>query len=181
MRSLDASNLVGLAVLNQGFIGVAAASGFIIGPALGGYLAEFSDKLPPLIAAFIYALDFLFVLLCVPESNRAVLAAEQHRSENNTDDNRTSTDNNGGINKEDNEERHSQTSSNGKQDGGDKPKQENVQPSFVAAFKTALATELVGELLVIYFLFNMGFLIMKSNFSVFNGNFSVSFAILLHT
>ena len=53
---------------NYGFIGAAFGLGFIIGPALGGYLGTFGPEAPFLAAAALNILNFLFGLFVLPES-----------------------------------------------------------------------------------------------------------------
>ncbi len=53
---------------NYGMIGAALGLGFIIGPALGGYLGHFSPQAPFLAAAILNILNFLFGLFVLPES-----------------------------------------------------------------------------------------------------------------
>ena len=141
--------------MRKALIGVAAAAGFIVGPALGGFLAEFSPVLPALLSALLYAADFAFVALCVPESNQAVLAAEAKTKAANDD-------------ADDDAPEKNKANARRVAKEADQKEAEQASPGFVASFRAALATPLVGELLCIYALFNLGFLTMKSNFSVFN-------------
>lgn len=53
---------------NYGMIGAALGLGFIIGPALGGYLGHISPQAPFLAAAILNILNFLFGLFVLPES-----------------------------------------------------------------------------------------------------------------
>lgn len=53
---------------NYGLIGAAFGLGFIIGPALGGYLGTFGPETPFLAAALLNILNFLFGLFVLPES-----------------------------------------------------------------------------------------------------------------
>ena len=102
-----------------GMIGVAAASGFIVGPAVGGWLAAFGgNQLPAYCSALVYVCDFIFVWLYVPESNV-----------------RKPTD-----------------------------KTASAPRSMWSVFQL----DGVASLLVVYFLFNLGFLIMRNNFNIFN-------------
>lgn len=53
---------------NFGMIGAAFGLGFIIGPAIGGLVAEFGLRIPFLIAAFFSVLNFVLALLFLKES-----------------------------------------------------------------------------------------------------------------
>jgi DHA1 family tetracycline resistance protein-like MFS transporter len=53
---------------NYGIIGAALGLGFIIGPALGGFLGQYSPEAPFLAAAFLNILNFLFGVFVLPES-----------------------------------------------------------------------------------------------------------------
>jgi len=51
-----------------GLVGAAISAGFVIGPALGGLLGEWSPRLPFWVAASLSAAAFLYGLLVLPES-----------------------------------------------------------------------------------------------------------------
>jgi DHA1 family tetracycline resistance protein-like MFS transporter len=51
-----------------GFLGAAGGLGFMLGPALGGFLGDISYALPAFAAAGVAVLNALWVYLCVPES-----------------------------------------------------------------------------------------------------------------
>jgi MFS transporter, DHA1 family, tetracycline resistance protein len=53
---------------NFGMIGVAFGIGFIIGPALGGFLGQFDIRLPFFVAAFLAMLNWLYGFVVLPES-----------------------------------------------------------------------------------------------------------------
>lgn len=53
---------------NFGMIGVAFGVGFIIGPALGGFLGQFDIRLPFFVAAFLALLNWLYGYVVLPES-----------------------------------------------------------------------------------------------------------------
>lgn len=53
---------------NYGLIGAAFGLGFIIGPALGGFLGSFGPETPFLAAAVLNILNFMFGLFVLPES-----------------------------------------------------------------------------------------------------------------
>jgi DHA1 family tetracycline resistance protein-like MFS transporter len=59
-----------------GFLGAAGGLGFMLGPALGGFLGDISYALPAFAAAGVTVLNALWVYLCVPESLRT-----EHRSD----------------------------------------------------------------------------------------------------
>jgi len=54
-----------------GFLGAAGGFGFMIGPALGGFLGDISYALPAFAAAGVAVLNALWVYWCVPESLHA--------------------------------------------------------------------------------------------------------------
>jgi len=58
-----------------GLMGAAFGGGFILGPALGGLLASFGTRAPFIAAASLAGLNFLWVLVALPET----LGAEQRR------------------------------------------------------------------------------------------------------
>jgi DHA1 family tetracycline resistance protein-like MFS transporter len=60
---------------NFGLIGAAFGIGFIIGPALGGWLGQYDQRLPFLVTAGMSLLNWLYGLLVLPES----LARENRR------------------------------------------------------------------------------------------------------
>ncbi len=51
-----------------GYVGAAVGLGFIIGPAIGGFLGEFGPRVPFFAAAFISILNFTYGYLILPES-----------------------------------------------------------------------------------------------------------------
>ena len=53
---------------NFGVIGMAFGFGFIIGPALGGFVAQFGHEVPFLVAAGLAMANFIYGLLVLPES-----------------------------------------------------------------------------------------------------------------
>lgn len=53
---------------NFGMIGVAFGVGFIIGPALGGFLGQFDIRLPFFVAAFLAMINWLYGYIVLPES-----------------------------------------------------------------------------------------------------------------
>ncbi|MBZ9715959.1 TCR/Tet family MFS transporter [Deinococcus multiflagellatus] len=53
---------------NFGLLGATFGVGFILGPALGGFLGEYGLRVPFLVAAGLTALNFLYGLLVLPES-----------------------------------------------------------------------------------------------------------------
>jgi DHA1 family tetracycline resistance protein-like MFS transporter len=53
---------------NFGLIGMAFGLGFIIGPALGGFVARFGTEVPFLVSAGLAAANFLYGLFVLPES-----------------------------------------------------------------------------------------------------------------
>lgn len=53
---------------NFGMIGVAFGIGFIIGPALGGFLGQYDIRLPFFVAAFLAMLNWLYGFIVLPES-----------------------------------------------------------------------------------------------------------------
>ena len=53
---------------NFGVIGMAFGFGFIIGPALGGFVAGYGDAVPFLVSAGLAAANFLYGLIVLPES-----------------------------------------------------------------------------------------------------------------
>lgn len=53
---------------NFGVIGMAFGFGFIIGPALGGFVAQFGTEVPFLVSAGLAMANFLYGLLVLPES-----------------------------------------------------------------------------------------------------------------
>lgn len=61
---------------NFGLIGMAFGFGFIIGPALGGFVARYGTEVPFLISAGLAAANFLYGLFMLPES----LPAERRRA-----------------------------------------------------------------------------------------------------
>lgn len=63
---------------NFGYIGAAFGLGFIVGPALGGFLGEIDVHLPFFAAAGLAALNVLFGYIALPES----LALDNHRPVN---------------------------------------------------------------------------------------------------
>jgi DHA1 family tetracycline resistance protein-like MFS transporter len=54
-----------------GLMGAAFGGGFILGPALGGLLASFGTRAPFIAAASLAGLNFLWVLIALPETLRA--------------------------------------------------------------------------------------------------------------
>lgn len=70
------------------FVGSAAAMGFILGPALGGWLGERQPTLPAIVSAILFATNFVCVWLFLPEpirfnnvnnvSNGNAASAESH-------------------------------------------------------------------------------------------------------
>ncbi|GAB3548149.1 TCR/Tet family MFS transporter [Spirosoma fluminis] len=60
---------------NFGLVGAAFGVGFILGPALGGFLGQYSPRMPFFVAAGLTMLNFLYGLLILPES----LAPENRR------------------------------------------------------------------------------------------------------
>ncbi|MBF9221696.1 TCR/Tet family MFS transporter [Hymenobacter ruricola] len=60
---------------NFGMVGAAFGIGFIIGPALGGLLADYGSRVPFMVAAGLSLCNFLYGLLVLPES----LAPEKRR------------------------------------------------------------------------------------------------------
>jgi DHA1 family tetracycline resistance protein-like MFS transporter len=60
---------------NFGVIGMAFGFGFIIGPALGGFVARYGEAVPFLVSAGLAAANFLYGLIVLPES----LPAERRR------------------------------------------------------------------------------------------------------
>ncbi|HEY9897741.1 MAG TPA: TCR/Tet family MFS transporter [Pantanalinema sp.] len=54
---------------NYGLLGAAFGLGFIIGPALGGFLGAFDPRMPFFVAAGLSLLNFLYGLFVVPESH----------------------------------------------------------------------------------------------------------------
>jgi MFS transporter, DHA1 family, tetracycline resistance protein len=66
-----------------GLMGSAFSFGFIVGPALGGYLGEIDLRLPFLVAAGLTGLNFLYGLFVLPESlprERRIAAFEWRRA-----------------------------------------------------------------------------------------------------
>ncbi len=66
-----------------GLIGAAFGLGFIIGPALGGILSQWSYSLPAFVAAGISILNFFMVLFWLPESlteDKKLLISQQKRN-----------------------------------------------------------------------------------------------------
>ncbi len=59
-----------------GYMGAAFGIGFVLGPAVGGGLGEFGTRVPFWAAAVLSAINFLFILLYLPET----LAKEKRRS-----------------------------------------------------------------------------------------------------
>jgi DHA1 family tetracycline resistance protein-like MFS transporter len=55
---------------NFGIIGAAFGAGFVIGPALGGFLAQWGPRLPFWAAAALCAANFLYGWLILPESHK---------------------------------------------------------------------------------------------------------------
>ncbi len=53
---------------NYGLIGAALGLGFILGPALGGFLGKISPEMPFIVAAILNFLNFLFGLFILPET-----------------------------------------------------------------------------------------------------------------
>jgi DHA1 family tetracycline resistance protein-like MFS transporter len=53
---------------NFGIIGAAFGLGFIIGPAMGGFLGAYGSRVPFMAAAFLSLLNFLYGLFILPES-----------------------------------------------------------------------------------------------------------------
>ncbi|MFY8090821.1 MAG: TCR/Tet family MFS transporter [Chitinophagaceae bacterium] len=53
---------------NFGMIGVAFGVGFIIGPALGGFLGQYDIRLPFFVAAFLAMINWLYGYIVLPES-----------------------------------------------------------------------------------------------------------------
>jgi len=66
----------------MGKIGAAIGAGFIIGPALGGALSIFGFSVPGYVAMLLTAINILFVLYFIPETNK---------NKNNPTQNKTST------------------------------------------------------------------------------------------
>ena len=68
----------------MGLIGAAFGLGFILGPALGGYLGQFGLSTPALAAAGLSALNLVFAVFCLPETyppeKRAAQAKESGSS-----------------------------------------------------------------------------------------------------
>lgn len=60
---------------NFGMIGAAFGLGFIVGPAIGGFLGEFGTRMPFLVAAILSLLNWLYGFFAIPES----LAKEERR------------------------------------------------------------------------------------------------------
>jgi DHA1 family tetracycline resistance protein-like MFS transporter len=104
-------------------VGSAAALGFVVGPALGGWLGAHDARLPAIVSASLFLVNFVCVWLFLPEPARV-----QVRS--------------------------------------DSPPPSELP--FVQSIVRALQTPLVGELLVVHFLFHMAFQLIKANFSLFN-------------
>lgn len=63
----------------MGRIGAATSLGFVIGPGIGGFLAEFGIRVPVLIAAVVAGLCGIFSYFFLPESKETVQATEQKR------------------------------------------------------------------------------------------------------
>ena len=67
---------------NFGLLGATFGLGFILGPALGGWLGEHGLRTPFLVAACLTALNFLYGLLVLPESLPASARGQRLRREN---------------------------------------------------------------------------------------------------
>ncbi|ETT45610.1 major facilitator superfamily protein [Paenibacillus sp. FSL R7-269] len=69
----------------MGFINAAITTGFIIGPGIGGYLAELGIRVPFLVAAGAAAIVAVITLLVLPESRSAELREEARTRKGNND------------------------------------------------------------------------------------------------
>lgn len=69
----------------MGFINAAITTGFIIGPGIGGYLAELGIRVPFFVAAGAAAIVAVITLLVLPESRSAKLREESRTMEGNKD------------------------------------------------------------------------------------------------
>ncbi|MEK3875616.1 MULTISPECIES: MFS transporter [unclassified Paenibacillus] len=69
----------------MGFINAAITTGFIIGPGIGGYLAELGIRVPFFVAAGAAAIVAVITLLVLPESRSAELREEARTMEGNND------------------------------------------------------------------------------------------------
>ncbi|WP_340021691.1 MFS transporter [Paenibacillus sp. FSL K6-1096] len=69
----------------MGFINAAITTGFIIGPGIGGYLAELGIRVPFFVAAGAAAIVAVITLLVLPESRSAKLREEAGSGKSNND------------------------------------------------------------------------------------------------
>lgn len=69
----------------MGFINAAITTGFIIGPGIGGYLAELGIRVPFFVAAGAAAIVAVITLLVLPESRSAELREEARTMKGNND------------------------------------------------------------------------------------------------
>jgi DHA1 family tetracycline resistance protein-like MFS transporter len=122
------------------FVGSAAAMGFILGPALGGWLGERQPTLPAIVSAILFAANFVCVWLFLPEPIRF----------NNTNTPNTVKNLNGSSSESSSHSPATTVTS--------------LRDTILNEFRTPIT----GELLLVHFLFHMAFQMMKSNHPLFN-------------